>query len=201
MGRPPGRPQCKVDRCTGTNTAKGWCNVHYRRWKRTGDPLKVAWERGDAVANFWSKVRRGEADACWPWVGSISPDGYGRYVAAGDLLAHRFSYRLAHGDIPDAELDHLCHTRASACGGGKSCPHRRCVNPAHLEPVTHAENADRVAPSIRQRRATVRAAQQRAKTQCPKGHPYDEQNTYVDKRGCRNCRACRRESARTKKTT
>jgi len=41
-----------VDGCTGTNTARGWCNVHYRRWQRTGDPLKVAWERGDPVANF-----------------------------------------------------------------------------------------------------------------------------------------------------
>ena len=200
MGRPAGRPQCKVDGCTGSSVGRGWCNIHYRRWQRTGDPLKVAWERGDPAANFWAKVRRGDPGECWPWTGSISPDGYGRFVTAGEQMAHRFSYRLAHGSIPaDAELDHLCHTGSTACGGGKSCPHRRCVNPAHLEPVTHAENADRTPLPIRQRRATVRAAAQRAKTHCPRGHVYDEANTYIDKRGCRNCRACRREAARAKK--
>lgn len=201
MGRPAGRPQCKVDGCTGTNTAKGWCNVHYRRWKRTGDPLKVAWERGDPVANFWAKVRRGEPSECWPWTGSISVDGYGQFVSPTGRLAHRYSYQLAHGEVPDAELDHLCHSRATACGGGKSCPHRRCVNPAHLEPVTHAENAGRVSAEIRHRRTGVRAAQQMAKTHCPKGHAYDGQNTYFDRRGCRNCRACRREAARVANRT
>lgn len=190
-----------MDGCTGTNTAKGWCNTHYRRWKRTGDPLKAAWERGNPVANFWAKVRRGDSGECWPWTGSIDPHGYGRFVADGEQLAHRYSYRLAYGSIPEAELDHTCHTHTAACGGGRSCPHRRCVNPAHLEPVTHAENADRIAASVRTRRATVRGAQQMAKTHCPKGHPYDEQNTYVDKRGCRNCRACRREAARATNRT
>lgn len=184
-----------MDGCTGTNTARGWCNVHYRRWKRTGDPLKAAWERGDPVANFWAKVRRGEPDQCWPWTGAITPDGYGRFVAPVANLAHRYSYHLAYGAVPDGELDHLCHSGSAACGGGKSCPHRRCVNPAHLEPVTHAENSARISMPMRQRRAAVRAAQQRNKTHCPRGHPYDERNTYVDKRGCRNCRACRREAA------
>ena len=31
---------------------------------------------------------------------------------------------------------------------------------------------------------------------CPKGHPYNEQNTYVDKFNARICRTCRRESVK-----
>jgi hypothetical protein len=185
-----------VDGCTGTNTARGWCNVHYRRWQRTGDPLKAAWERGDPVANFWAKVRRGRPGQCWPWTGAISPDGYGLFVSEVGNRAHRFSYRLAHGSITDGQLDHLCHTASADCGGGSACMHRRCVNPGHLEPVTHAENMGRMPELVRRTRGTVTGARQRAKTHCPKGHEYDEANTYVDKRGCRNCRTCAREKHR-----
>ena len=34
------------------------------------------------------------------------------------------------------------------------------------------------------------------KTECPVGHPYDEQNTYVDSKGYRHCRECRAERMR-----
>lgn len=38
------------------------------------------------------------------------------------------------------ELDHLCHTKDKICKGGKTCLHRKCVNPEHLQLVTQAEN-------------------------------------------------------------
>lgn len=81
--------------------------------------------------------------------------------------AYRFAYEFLVGPIPDGlELDHLCRVRL-------------CVNPAHLEPVTHAEN---------NKRAGV------AKTHCKWGHPYNEANTYRrrDRPGNRQCRVCAR---------
>jgi hypothetical protein len=82
-------------------------------------------------------------------------------------MAHRLSYEHHVGPIPDGlQIDHTCRNR-------------KCVNPEHLEPVTNAEN------TTRQDHA------ERRKTHCPKGHPYDEANTYVDPSGARRCRACR----------
>lgn len=188
-----GRPQCKVGGCTSSNTARGWCNKHYRRWKRSGDPLKAAWERGDSASNFWAKTRRGSDSECWPWVGHVNAYGYGNFIWQGGRLAHRFAYELVIGPIPDGlDLDHTCHSSARCDSPGNSCPHRRCVNPAHLEPVTFQENARRSQPGRRPKMAGVKNL---AKTHCPKRHEYTAENTYVDRRGCRNCKACRRKQA------
>ena len=62
------------------------------------------------------------------------------------------------------QIDHRCHTDAVAsgeCDGGDDCPHRKCVNPAHLEMISAAEN------TFGQNHAN------RNKTHCPKGHPLE----------------------------
>lgn len=189
---------CLVPGCEGPVLVKkkGWCNKHYRRWLRTGDPVKVAWERGDPVANFWAKVQRREPSECWLWTGSLMASGHAHFVSVHGALAHRFAYATEVGPIPDGlELDHTCHSFDLTCKEGNSCMHRRCVNPAHLEPVTRAENQRRRHDLSEQAAATI-GARQRAKTHCPKGHEYTEANTYVDRRGSRNCRSCAREKSR-----
>lgn len=105
---------------------------------------------------------------CWLWTGTIRSGGYGRWPGEKGSLAHRVSYELHRGPIPAGmQIDHLCRIR-------------HCVNPDHLEPVTHAQNARRGAFAT--------------KTHCSNGHPYDAENTYIDKTGSRKCRACDRES-------
>ena len=130
---------------------------------------------------FWAKVStagpapdyRPDLGPCWLWLGVQNRDGYGQFKVRGHMAgAHRFAYELLVGSITEAmELDHLCRVR-------------RCVNPAHLEPVTHRENMRRGETGL------ATALQRRAKTNCPKGHPYDAENTYWqgNRRSCRTCR-------------
>lgn len=93
-------------------------------------------------------------------------------------LAHRVAYEIHVGPIPDGlEIDHLCRVRC-------------CVNPDHLEPVTHRENMRR-SPSW-----NSVGRRQKAKTHCPKGHPYSGYNLIVTKSGCRFCRKCQNSHKR-----
>lgn len=113
--------------------------------------------------SFMQRVDSG--DDCWMWTSFIDRDGYGR---TGDGMAHREAYTLFRGPIPDGmEIDHLCRVRA-------------CVNPDHLEVVTHAENVRRGAA---------------ARDTCKQGHPYTESTTRYY-RGARVCRVCVREAQR-----
>lgn len=69
---------------------------------------------------------------CWEWCGELSSNGYGRVWLAGKrVAAHRAYYEQEIGPIPAGlQMDHLCRNK-------------RCVNPAHLEPVTNRENQRR----------------------------------------------------------
>ena len=100
-------------------------------------------------------------------------------------MAHRVSYEMAKGKIPDGlQLDHLCRMTL-------------CVNPSHLEPVTPKENIRRGET------AEVARLTQLSKTHCPQGHPYSGENLYLKPNGRRECRQCVRDSGaryRAKKT-
>lgn len=130
-------------------------------------------------ARLWPKIKVHPL-GCWTWQGTINHAGYGTFKMKGKRhLAHRLLYELEVGPIPEGlEIDHLCFTRC-------------CCNPAHLEPVTHAENVRRMwaAPWTDPNKA------QREKTHCKNGHPRTPENTYIQNAaGHKRCVICARES-------
>lgn len=132
-----------------------------------------------AIVRFERRIQPGPG-GCWLWQGRLNHYGYGTFKPTVEVTtyAHRWSYEYHVAAVPEGlELDHLCRVR-------------NCVNPEHLEPVTHAENQRRM------RRPT-----------CFHGHPMTPENTYIrrDGRG-RQCRTCKRNRQRefvqrTRKTT
>jgi hypothetical protein len=94
-------------------------------------------------------------------------------------------YEVVFGPIPEGlEIDHTCHNVSTSCGGGPTCKHRRCVNPAHLEAVTTKVNCER----------RPRQNQNDGKTHCVNGHEFDDENTYNRSDG-RACKECNRRAA------
>lgn len=84
-------------------------------------------------------------EGCWLWQRKTNRGGYGVISLSRTVKdkVHRVSYDTFVGPIPDGlDLDHTCHNNAP-CLGGVGCLHRRCCNPAHLEPVTRAVNIAR----------------------------------------------------------
>lgn len=128
---------------------------------------------------------------CWLWTGAVHSNGYGQYKAAPTrpVLAHRWVVERVIGRrLTRAEqVDHLCHDPA-VCPGGPTCPHRRCVNLAHLAITSAAAN--------NARSGSLTAAKARAQT-CVRGHPLVGDNVYRHpQRGTRHCRACAAGRAR-----
>lgn len=110
---------------------------------------------------------------CWLWLLHCNSDGYGTIKINGiNRHAHIVAFEHFRGPVPEGlELDHVCRVRC-------------CVNPWHLEPVTHIENVRRGVSGI------VSRDRELSKTHCPHGHEYSIENTYRYKNR-RKCSLCR----------
>lgn len=123
---------------------------------------------------FWSKVDK--TPTCWNWTAGKYVDGYGIFGFNGGVVrSHRFSFEIVNGKIP---TNHEIHHK---------CKNKLCVNPEHLEAITH-KNHQRLYNNLIKSQLT--------RTYCPQGHEYNKKNTYVyHKSGSRYCRICRNKYA------
>ena len=120
---------CSIEGCERTDPQmrQGLCTKHYQRKQRHGDP-RIRLIPESFEERFWAKVIKTET--CWNWTGA-KVNGYG--VVKRDTVqgqAHRYSYEMAKGPIPDGLfIDHICRNPS-------------CVNPDHLRPVTQKQNRE-----------------------------------------------------------
>lgn len=120
---------------------------------------------------FLERLSFNKDNGCLEWAGALFSNGYGAIAINGkNKRAHRFSYELFIGPIPDTfEIDHLCKNV-------------KCVHPLHLEAVTHHENMRRSSAWLFWKN----------KKSCKNNHPFTEKNTYIDSKNKRKCRMCSR---------
>lgn len=124
---------CNVAGCDRDHYAKGWCNMHWQRWRRYGDvgvshpTLPSGSDPRERLEFYGWTVTDTE---CWEWGGPREVQGYGTAKIDGKTYkTHRLAYETWVGPIPDGK--YILH----------SCDNPPCINPAHLRAGTKLDNA------------------------------------------------------------
>lgn len=117
---------------------------------------------------------------CWLYEGYKVKKGYGVIVlGTTKFKVHRVSAAIYLGyDITD-EICQILHK-------DDVCSYKHCWNPDHLYIGTTQDNA------------IDRKAKKLLEIHCPNGHEYTEENTYIDKKESRRCKACNNERAKAR---
>lgn len=141
-------------------------------------PRALRKDKGIPKRPLFSRIREriafDPATGCWNWTGTRNGQrncGYAVIETCGrKRLVHLVMYEALKGPLPTGlEADHRCWNK-------------RCVNPNHIEAVTHAENIRRMHQAY-------------PRTACVNGHEYTPNNTTV-LNGNRACVICYRARVR-----
>lgn len=125
---------CKIDGCDRetVNELRGWCGVHYNRWRRHGDPCAGKTVRGHPLKFLKETAASFASDDCLLWPYGRGKDGRGSVSYEGRIqYASRLVCQFVHGEPSAPDL-----VAAHSCGNG----HLSCVNPRHLRWATTQEN-------------------------------------------------------------
>lgn len=142
--------------------------------------LETRGRKQNTVEDFYRKINK--TDSCWLWMGKPDKDGYGKFTLNKKRQrAHRISYKLNIGPIPEDKPQILHH-----------CDNPPCVRPEHLYAGTNKEN-------MRDKVTRNRASNQnKFKTTCPRGHEYDTFRKKKNGKTERRCKTCDKISKASK---
>ena len=140
------------------------------------------------LARFFSKIQVSVVkffnnSPCWEWTAAKNIYGYG--ISRINGVKTQFAHRLVYGMFVELAPDHLVCDHL--------CRNRACMNPAHIELTSPGENV---------LRGEGLCAQNKEKTHCKRGHPFDPSNTYWKKTRTgigRRCRQCHNEGERSRR--
>ena len=169
--------ECSIDQCQ--NQAKyaetGWCQTHYHRWWRTGDPLGMKQARGATGADSLS------------WKGD-DVSYHAAHARVRNARGSASQWPCEECDNPAAQwaYDHQDPNEKSATFGDRTIAYSTDVNRYRALCRGCHVKLDRVSGWPK-------------RTECANGHAFDETNTRVTPTGERACRACARDRARSKR--
>ncbi len=127
---------CTIDGCDKPIHARGWCNMHYKRWREHGDPLGGNARYSTPEEAFEARTQWEPNSGCLIWTGYTDIEGYGTIYANGKMqLLHRFAWEQSNGPIPEGEGPH------GTCVLHR-CDNPPCCNVDHLFLGTNQDNID-----------------------------------------------------------
>lgn len=129
----PTRPICSIPDCgKPIKNYRGWCQGHYLRWHRHGDPLAGGTPQGAAQKFFNEVALTYEGDECLTWPFYRAPNGYGKMKRdRGSQIVSRVLCEEVNGPPPTP-----AHEAIHSCGKG----HEGCVSKQHLSWGTPTDN-------------------------------------------------------------